>query len=452
MEEDYVAARPAKPFSSVPQPHHGGCTAVGYFDDAGMPGTGGAVLQTGPIEWGEHGTAPDGAAWCEVTRLGNLGASLWAAYEAGRLYLSIGGPGTGSGNDDDEEVPNGSGYVGGVDENDISHGTGRDITPDLFLAGIDVRDSFLKSAGGQWRAWANWDILLTAMYVTGQMSEAYHEYPAEVLTVWVVTVGNVLCFIDTTEALEPGKDWHVRNWTAFGGMTRAYGADPEDEDDGRVDTETRTHLTCGKVVPVANGATFDMGGFPAVARLPWQFDGQRAVYDIEQDENFMLGTIGMQSPFYGASEIPYSSQCVSPGLRFCPRLHFVGTLYTGRKSSVVNEADIKTIFFGGASDFDVINGHYHLKPRYGWTRPDVTPGFSLLFDPVCVEWFGEFNDGNLEFTRSDADSWLPQVTSDWVLVAEATLQGPAGAVYVMIAGAAGNDCLLTGSASTELFN
>ncbi|MCQ2439374.1 MAG: hypothetical protein MJ074_06405 [Oscillospiraceae bacterium] len=450
QEEDYISAQPARPFQTVPQPHHGGCTEVGYFDNAGMPGTGGAAIQTGPLEWGAHGTAPEDAAWCEVTKLGNLDGSLWAAYEKGILYLSFGEPEhSGGGN----ETPNGSGYVGGVGENDIAFGTGRDITPDLFLAGIDVRDSFLKAAGGQWRAWANWDILLTAMYITGPWQEGYGEYPAEVLTVWVVTVGNVLCFIDTTEALVPGQDWHVKNWTAYGGITRAYGAAPTDVEDGRIDTETRTHLTCGKVVPLSIGADYFNGGFAAVAPLPWQFEGKTAVYDIEQDENFCLGTLGMQSPFRDSLDYPmYSSQCVSPGLLFCPRLHFVGTRYTNRKSSGVNEADIKAIFFGEESDFDIWDGHYYLKPRYGWTRPAVAPGFSMLFDPVCVEWYGQYNDGDWEFTRTDADMWLPQAASDWVLVAETTLRGPMGNVYLMIAGAHANDCLLTGSASTELFN
>ncbi|MDO4221795.1 MAG: hypothetical protein Q4C88_06735 [Akkermansia sp.] len=447
-DEEYTAPTPAWPFQSIPQPNDGMCTHVAAFDSSGFPEEGGATIHTGPLEWGAHGSAPDDANWVEVTEIPCFGISLYAAYETGRLYLKFNESGLGTHGEGSEET-NGAGYVGGADDMELPYGTGRDISPDLFIAGLDERDSFLKTPDGRWRAWANWDLLCTALFATGPMESG--EYPSTVMTVWVVTVGNVLCFYETEKAFD-GKD-DVKNWTAYGGLLRAYGADPEDEEAGRRESYANTCLTCGKLVPVTEGAEEEMCGFTAIAPLPWQFDEERAVHDIENDTNFTLGTLGLQSQFDN-SEFPlYQGQCVSPGFWFCPRLHLAAARYMARKSSPISREHIDTIFFGTAGDFEVIEGIYHLPriiPQH--TESVIAPGFSLLFDPLCVEACGTYNDDDLAFCRTSASTWLPAVASDWKLVAETTVQGPMGNVYLMIAGAETSDVLLTGSASTELFN
>lgn len=456
---EYRAPRTVGLFSEPLPEHDGLCWPVCGVDGVGMPHGTGATPKRAFLAWGEHGAAPADAVWVKVTDLGGLTdgggqeAFLWACLHDCRLFLHLGAeapappavPGV---------VPeSGSGFAGKVDDVGMleGDGVGRHGGPAAYVAGLDERDGFLKStdAGGvtRWRADASWDILATLHYTTANPPDLADK-PARVLTLWMVCSGNVICFYTTAAAW---AGYTARNWAAFGSLVCQYGYDPKDEGDGVVSGGWQDVL--GGVAPVIYGAYSELCGFTAVAPLPWQGGGGLAVFPddaaaVEQN----CGTLNV-THVEGDTGLAFGNASFQPdpGLFVCPRLHFVNGLSAWSGGALFSAAQVATVLYGEPGDFLNIGGHYALAGRAGAGVPwEVVPGFNLLFDPWAVEGLGLHRRGTPDFARVDARDYLPPAPgAEWVRVAAATLRGPVGPVYLDIAGADVDGCLLTASGCTE---
>lgn len=442
-------------FSEAVPPNGGQCWPVATCDEEGMPHETGGTMKRAPLAWGESGGAPADAPWVEVTDLGDLEGSLWAVLVDGVLYLHIGTAAPDAGGL--QQVESGSGFIARTNEECMrdGQGTGRHPGPSAYLCPKDARLYFLKS-GDKWRADLSWDILCTAYYRTSN-THSHSELPSRVLTVWMVVSGNVIAFYTTVGDFHTAEGGHVyspRNWAAFGSVTRCYGHDPRDEYDG-VDSNTG-QLTFGNVAPVVWGAYADLQPFMHVAPLPWQADGGEALFEGDEgSEAVNCGTMNSTLTDDGG-QFPcgQSSFLADGGIYVCPRLHFGGGLSSYSGGVAFSKAQVEAILYGDAADFPTYTPdptHYNIEmfgPQDVWIR--IVPGCNLLFDPWGVEGLGlhELND-NGAFARKDAPHWLPPVATDWKRLAAATLRGPAGDLYLDIAGAEMDGCLLTASGSTE---
>lgn len=412
-------------------------TAAGFGDDEHPHETGGNPPR-GPLSWGASGEAPADAEWLQVSDLGGLTGYLWAAYAGGELFLHLGETApAGSGSDG---VGDGSGYAGYCGEDELSYGVGRALSPAVYVVPMDIREQVLKTPGGAWRADLAWDVLACVYFRTSN-TPGTKGYPFKHVTLWVVTAGNMLAFYTTATTSASGY-----NWAAFGSVTRCYGYDPKDESAGVV---ADMQETLGNVVTEVLGASSVLVPLVGIAPLPWQAGGGSAVYDDDTAaESVNLGTMNAAMVDNdGAFPVGQASMVPDGGIYFCPRLHVM----SAKEPSVIpyagfNVSEVQDVLYGGPERFGQYGGYYGMPDGPGTV---VVPAFNLLFDPWQVEGLGLYSRGNYNFARVDAPDYLPPVATDWKRVAAATLQGPAGPVYVDIAGAETDGCLLTASASTE---
>lgn len=434
--------RQAVTLFSEPVPGYSGAAwTVGDSAEDEHPHDTGGNPPRGPLSWGASGEAPADADWQLVTDLGGLTGYLWAAYAEGKLYLHLGETTpAGSG---EQGAGDGSGYIGECGEDELAYGVGRGVSPALYILPMDERENLLKTPGGAWRADLAWDILACAYYRTSNTPGQYGAYPFEYLTVWVVTAGNMLAFYATTSTTT-----QERNWAAFGSVTRCYGYNPKDEEAG---ISAGYQETLGEVVTLVIGATSVLVPLAGIAPLPWQNGGGTAVFDGDEEaDEVNMGTMNTAIvDDNGAFPVGQASQVPDGGIYFCPRLHVMAAkapAYVPHPS--FNVSEIQDILYGGPEMFGQYGEYYGMPDGPGTV---VVPAFNMLFDPWQVEGLGLYSRNNYNFARVDAPDYLPPVATDWQRVAAATLQGPAGPVYVDIAGASTDGCMLTASASTENF-
>lgn len=452
--EEYVPPNAVQLFSQPIPPNSGEVWPVGEADDIGWPHTRGGTPKRAFIAWGEDGQAPAWAQWIKATELegleteNGLPAYLYAAYCDGKLFLQIA--------DEDppreteragEDAESWGGYIGETDEDGTTFTQKRGVSPEVVITQYDDRESVLKAPSGKWRADLGWDILCTYYYRTSNTWTQYNEHPARVATVWLVTCGNILIFWTTAcewHTAAGGQVYRARNWAAFGSVTRCYDHDPRGEYDG-VPSGQDWQDALGSTVPVVLGATAALCGFMHVAPLPWQDGGGQAVYD-DEDESAELGYGSLNCTLTDEDGWPIGngSQVPDGGISACPRLHFGNGLSSYSGGAQYTPTQVATILYGWESDFTVQGVRYTLAGL------DVVPAFNLLFAPWAVEGLGLYKRGTLDFARVDARTYLPDATvNGWKRLANATLRGPAGPLYLDIAGAEVEGCLLTASGSTE---
>lgn len=459
---EYRAPRAVGLFSEPLPEHDGLCWPVCGVDGVGMPHGTGATPKRGHLVWGASGGAPADAVFVRVTDLGGLTdggapAFLWACSYDGRLFLHLGAaaPEPGSG-----VLPEaGEGFIGASDAAGmpVGDGTGRHAGPDVYVCGMDERDAYLKTADGRWRADASWDVLACVYYTVEweQHPETAWTRRADVATVWLVCSGNVICFYTSVSRYIDGSlaVYRARNWAAFGSVVCQYGYDPEDEEAGVNAGGWQDVL--GGVVPVDLGASSELRGLMNVAALPWQGGGGDAVFPADGMAEMDCGTLNC-TVVDGEDGLPFgnASFLTDAGVYVCPRLHFTSGPAAYMGGARFTRSQVETVLYGADGAFSVVGGHYALANGvYGGTPGplvEVVPGFNLLFNPWGVEGLGLHKRGTLDFARVDARDYMPPaVGAEWVRVAAATLDGPAGAVYLDIAGAEMDGCLLTASGSTE---
>lgn len=185
--------------------------------------------------------------------------------------------------------------------------------------------------------------------------------------------------------------------------------------------------------------------------MPWQGGGGDAVFPVDGMAEMDCGTLNC-TVVDGEDGLPFGNASFLPdaGVYVCPRLHFVNGLSAYSGGARFTRAQVEAVLYGSEGDFHVVGGHYALGNGAGGALVEVVPGFNLLFDPWGVEGLGLHKRGTLDFARVDARDYMPPaVGAGWVRVAAATLDGPAGAVYMDIAGADVDGCLLTASGCTE---
>lgn len=456
---EYRAPRAVELFSEPLPEHDGLCWPVCGVDGVGMPHGTGATPKRAFLAWGGHGEAPADAVWVKVTDLGGLtdgggqDAFLWACLYDCRLFLHLGAEAPAPPAVPGAVPESGSGFAGKADDAGMleGDGVGRHGGPAAYVAALDERDGFLKStdAGGvtRWRADASWDVLATMCWRTSSTPGPGGVLPHKYATVYAAVAGNVLCFYTSTcESLGDGK-----NWAAFGSVSCQYGYDPRNEDDG---CTAGVQEVLGSVVPVVIGATAALSPMYGIAPLPWQGGGGLAVFEGDAASASMnCGTLNV-THVEGDTGLAFGNASFQPdpGVFFCPRLHFMGVMAPSAEPHAgLSVEHVQAVLYGGASYFPSYGGIYYL-PAGGQISSGVpvVPAFNLLFDPWAVEGLGLHKRNTDDFARVDARDYLPPAPgAEWVRVAAATLRGPVGPVYLDIAGADVDGCLLTASGSTE---
>lgn len=414
----------------------------------GLPDTtagGGAV--GAPLEWGEHEHAAAVQGWQTVTDLDGQGGSvipgcLQAAYWQGRLWLRLLTTAAAEAADTTADITpapqgeDGGGCIGTASADGFgTEGASRPTPPALYICPQEARAGFL-CPGGAWRTDIHWEVLANYSYTPSAELPGWDIR----VTLWVIPVGNVLCFYTTASP----------RWN---------------KDDTRAAAALRApHSAFGQLYPQEAPWAEVPGVYPfAAARLPWQTEGA-ATLPPEAAETRPLphGTLG-QVGTAGDDELPADNPAGwVPRPWFCPRWHMDNnsgmawewTFWSGYSSGTRPKA---AEFFAARKT----------KGWEDWCSQAVTAESCMYtegsamyetaqadyrFDPWLVEGAGMGFEG---FTAGmyacGADLW-PPVATDYVVTARAELQAPLGKLYLVLAGAAADGTLLTASAFAEPYD
>lgn len=475
MSEDWTAWVPPRGFELFRDPVpdvDGPAWLLGECKDFCFPTEMGATPPRAPLAWGEEGDAPSDAAWVKVDELdplltfGGERVGVWAVYQDGHLYLHIGSEPESTGGGDWSIERAGGGLVCEVGGAELPREVGRAVAPDICLVQLEKRDAFLKDTTGRWHADFAWDIVGCLSFQrqrpdpVGSINVGAMHYRN--LTLWAVTNGNMLAFMSTvTDALEwasgnNGLTMDAKNWSAFGSLMRCYNYNPQDEYAGTnpgIPGWWNSQFNVGEQLDAIDVVASFPSGFTNVAWLPWQNEGERAVFTSGDWEEQNCGTMNM----VGVNDdggMPWrsSSQVTDGGLYFCPRLHVCGDRVGG--CMAFSKAQVATILYGDAGDFgEWFPDLYTLYDDRGQAQHVVAPAaFQLLYNPWAVEAVGMSSRESRGFLRRGYDRFLPPATDCWRRVAAVTLQGPVDEVYWEIAGADVDGCLLTASCCTNYQN
>lgn len=464
---EYVPPRAVTLFSEPVPECDGPMWPVGDCGADCLPHATGGTPPRAPLAWGEEGTAPAETAWVKVDELDALltydggRVGVWAAYQDGRLFLHVGGEPQGG--DGGEVEHAGGGLVCAVDETGMPQNVGRTVAPDLVIVPLEGRDAFLKDGQGRWHADYAWDIVGCVSYQKERpgpgsavnVSTTHYRN----LTLWAVTCGNLLAFVSTTtDAIEgmEGVTMDAKNWDAFGSLMRCYGHDPQDDYAGTnpgVPGWWNSQFNSGVRVDAIDIVASFPAGYTNVAWLPWQNEGESAVFDTGDWTEQNCGTMNMA----GADDVcglpwGHSSMVADGGLFFCPRLHVCGDRLGG--CMAFSKTQVATILYGDAGDFgEWFPDLYTLYDDRGQAQHLPAPAaFQLLYNPWAVEGLGLSSTDSYGFLRRSAARMLPPAADRWRCVASVTLAGPVDEVYWEIAGADVDGCLLTASCCTNYQN
>lgn len=468
MADDWAEYEPPRAVTLFAEPVPGCDGPVWPLGECGedeMPHSTGATPPRCPLAWGGEEDTPADAAWVKVDELDALletqdrgRVEVWAAYQDGRLWLHIGGEPQGG--DGGEVERAGGGLVCAVDDEELPQGVGRSVAPDLVIVPLEGRNGFLKDAQGRWHADYCWDIVGCVSFQkqrpgpgsAGNVSTTYYRN----VTLWAVTCGNLLAFMSTaTDAIDglEGVTMDAKNWSAFGSLMRCYNYDPQDEYAGTnpgVPCWGNSQFNGGVRVNAIDIVTSFPAGFTNVAWLPWQNDGEGAVFPGGDWTEQNCGTMNMA----GADEanlLPWgqTSSVADAGLYFCPRLHVCGDRLGG--CMAFSKTQVETILYGGPDDFGAwFPDLYTLWDDRGQAQHVVAPAaFQLLYNPWAVEGLGLSSTDSYGFLRRSAAAMLPPAAEGWKRVAAVQMICPAGDVYWEIAGAEVDGCLLTASCCTN---
>lgn len=460
MEEYRDQVRPADSASwAVPQ-RAGSAYAVGYCGDDGLVFRQGGQPCVAPVAWGAEDDADYGnvTGWVVVTDLAGskdgdgaaLEGRLLAAYWGGRIWLKL----QAGGAEDDapesagpEEIshPDGSAHVGACgDEGLAAAAPLRPVYPPFYICPMQERESYLKTTGGQWRADVDWEVLANYSYVEHKKWILYDSNADAVVfasdrltTIWMIPVGNVICFYTTScdryagnHYDSPLNEFAARmRYSAFG---RPY-----------------THAS-------AVGPFYPFWCAP----LPWEMEGA-APYELPAGGSLCaaggcLGTEGAAGRAMEDGWVSGAPAALAPGLYVCPRYH--ASSYLGIWWPLAGNV---VLAFVPASAKEATGYGTWLEACEHYIKDDINTtwwfenGNDYLFDPWAVEAQGlepGFDNAG-HFTRSD---WPAAAISDgYKRLAGISLSiGNSGhTLHLCISGAETADALLTSSLfATEMGN
>lgn len=415
---------------------------IGEDGEADTTMGGGAIAA--PLEWGEHEKADDVKGWQTVTDLDGAGGHvipgcLQAAYWQGRLWLRLltSYPGSPAEDEQPDFAPaqpgeDGSGCIGTAAES----GLGTDAatlaaTPALYICPQEARDGFLR-ADGAWRTDIRWEVLGNYSYTPSAEMPGWDIR----VTLWVIPVGNVLCFYTT--ASPRYNDDFTR---ASAGLRAPYSAFGQRfPQEGRLAETPGVREFCS-------------------ARLPWQEEEAKTLSAEEATTRPLphgtagiVGTAGADSLSLGhpAGWVPLPW--------FCPRWHIDApcglawewTFWSGYNTPARPQ---EGVFFAarktkGWEDWcaQAVSAD-KVMAREGAAMLE-TAQHDYRFDPWLVEGAGLGMGYTAGFYAAGQELW-PPVATDYVVTARAALQAPLGKLYLVLGGAAADGTLLTASAFAE---
>lgn len=456
---------------AVPQ-RAGSAYALGSCGGDGWPFRQGGQPGAAPVEWGAEEDADYSkvTGWVVVTDLAGksgdeavLEGHLLAAYWGGKIWLKLqagkgAGEGAGdsageSGEPEEEDAPDGSACLGCCGEDGwIQSAPRRPVYPSFYICPMDEREEYLKTAEGQWRADVDWEVLANYNYVETKSWILYDSKADKVIfasdrmtTIWIIPVGNIICFYTTSFERYAGNEWdsplntpsQFMLYSAFG---RPYAGDG------------------------ADAGPMEVGPFYPYrcAPLPWEEEGA-APFTLPDGETLCAagGTLGTEGLAGRAMEdglaagIPPS---MAPGLYICPRYHtsnYLGIWWPLAGNVVLAFEPFSAADATGYGTWLDACGHYIIDDiNTSWWFEN---GQDYLFDPWAVEAQGlcPGYDNAGHFTKGGTD-W-PQATISDSYKKLASLSLPVGSsghtLHLVIAGAETPDALLTSSLfATEMGN
>lgn len=325
-------------------------------------GSGGGAFAL-PLAFGAEDD-PDRALveeWVQVDDFGGY-ENVFAGVACGKMFLRFGG--SESGNSAFCAATTERGLNGGSVVAEGAPGGGharRPGTPDLgFLPCPMSGRGALLCPGGRWRTDLSWDFMAS---VTLLRSPAGHWqggslwYNADCVTLWVVVVGNFVCFYSTK-------------------------TDLKDRRGGTCEFSYYLNLMTGRSAPEYTVDDYTswarrVGRDWLEADLPWMQDGASgATADTDPDCPGEISTrFGMASM---DSQTAYHSSCCMPQL-ICPRYHTAQLWWPGFRYfdlDIAHRLEDLNTFFCYTPDLIEANGIAHpiglAEEGMGWTSPDCT--------------------------------------------------------------------------------
>lgn len=422
----------------------------------GSAGADGSVLPGGgppcaaPLAWGAE-ASPDYArveGWAVVADLGDRTPAgrqaglapgrLLAAYWGGRLWLKLqagsgeAAPGDGGAGAEQaaEPLPDGGGALGAAGEEGFAdNAPARAVCPPFHICPMGSSEAFLRDADGLWRADVAWEPLAnfsahgTAPFIAEDGSVGNDLR----ITIWVIPVGNILCFYTTASPrLQGGLPAAAADRLAASDFGRAYPAGTS-----------------------ARGGPFSPFW---CALLPWEGEGAESRAAEPDGDALAVQAGGCPGSLGLAGICPEDGlgagapAAMAPGAFFCARWH----------SSEL--CGLYGIVFGQtvAQPFEELSGGL---PCLEACKANISGSFSppwqyettdeYRFDPWAAEAFGVEMGLCAGHYVCDASLW-PAVAGPFETLASLSLPQPKGrTLHLAIGGATAGDALLTASAFAE---
>ena len=341
-------------------PTSGTLTEVDSWDFS--QGSGGGAFSL-PLAFGAEDD-PDRALveeWVKVDDFGGY-ADVFAGVAAGKMFLRFGG--SESGNSAFCAATTERGLSGGSVVAEGAPGGGharRAGTPDLgFMPCPMSGRGALLCPGGAWRSDLSWDFMASVTLLkdpAGTWRGGSLWYNADCVTLWVVVVGNFVCFHSTKTALKDRKGGTCQYSYFLNLMTGRRGPKYTVDDYTAVNRR--------------------MGRDWLEADLPWMQDG-----GSEVSANTDPDCPGEISTRYGMasmdSQTAYHSSCCMPQL-ICPRYHTAQLWWPGFRyfdQNIAHRLEDLNARFCYTPDLIEARGTAHPigmgEGELGWTSPDCT--------------------------------------------------------------------------------
>lgn len=426
----------------------GAAWRVGETAEDVLPLVGGGQPSASPPAWGYRDDADyPTSGWVTVSDLDAAGGAdipgtLQATYQLGRLWLRLTPP---PGAEVGEEAPgptpadaadDGSGCVGEVLEDGLpGMAPARPVYPALYICPEDEREAWLKTPEGLWRADLWWEPLANYSYhPSGNVLADGETYADDVrCTLWLVSVGNVLCFY-CTRGMRWAADGSLAPWAC-----------------------RMRHSAFG--VPYGDDETLELldeegGPFRSYwcAPLPWQTDGtepSEEPADAVAASPGLLGTAGMLGVVLedGLTEAP--PPAIVPQVYVCPRYHRSELCGLYALSFGLTEQMSCAELTGWSSWLEAVE-HDVSDGDIGPGRRDSDPESvqDYRFDPWRVEAHGISWGYTAGWCTPEG---LPDATLDgWHVLASASLPlTHGGTLHLAIGGAVTPNALLVASSFAE---
>lgn len=325
-------------------------------------GSGGGAFAL-PLAFGAEDD-PDRALveeWVKVDDFGGY-ADVFAGVACGKMFLRFGG--SESGNSAFCAATTERGLNGGSVVAEGAPGGGharRPGTPDLgFMPCPMSGRGALLCPGGAWRSDLSWDFMASVTLLkdpAGTWRGGSLWYNADCVTMWVVVVGNYVCFYSTKTALKDRRGGTCQYSYYLNLMTGRRGPEYTVDDYSAINRR--------------------MGRDWLEADLPWMQDGAREV-----SANTDPDCPGEISTRYGMasmdSQTAYHSSCCMPQL-ICPRYHTAQLWWPGFRyfdQNIAHRLEDLNARFCYTPDLIEARGTAHPigmgEGELGWTSPDCT--------------------------------------------------------------------------------